>query len=99
MREIERRAIGKIDPHLVMAVFEHVIEGRAAPVLRRVALAGRPIFEGVALVGLDVVPAKPAALEDRMQGIDEDEAARQLEARRRGSARRSRESDRSRAGR
>ena len=31
-REIERGAIGKIDPHLVMAVFEHVKEGGAAPV-------------------------------------------------------------------
>ena len=80
MREIERGAIGEIDQHLVMAVFEHVKEGRAAPVLRGVALAGRAVFEGVALVGLDVVPAKPAALEDRMQRIDEDEAARQIEA-------------------
>ena len=51
-REIERGAIGQIDPHLVVAVFEHVKEGRAPPVLRGIALAGRSIFEAVALVGL-----------------------------------------------
>jgi len=39
-RKIERGAIGEIDPHLVMTVFEHVIEGGAPPVLRGVACAG-----------------------------------------------------------
>jgi len=39
-REVERGAIGEIDQDLVLAVFEHVIESRAAPGLRRVALAG-----------------------------------------------------------
>src|ERR1700753_2857504 len=58
-REVERGAIGEIDQDLVLAVFEHVIESRAAPGLRRVALAGRPIFEHVALVGIDIAPAKP----------------------------------------
>ena len=78
-REIERGAIGKIDPHFVMAVFEHVKEDGAAPVLRGVALAGRSIFEAVALVGFGVVPAKSAALENRVQRVDEDEAARHIE--------------------
>ena len=78
-REIERCAIGEIDLEFVMAVFEHVIEGGAAPVLRGMALAGRSILEGVALVGFGVVPAKSAALENRVQRIDEDEAARQVE--------------------
>ena len=72
-REIERVALGEIDPDLVLAVFEHVIEDRAAPVLGGIALAGRAVFEGVAFVGLSVVPAKAAALEDRVQRIDEDD--------------------------
>ena len=38
-----------------------------------------PYSKTVALVGLGVVPAKAAALEDRVQRIDEDEAARQVE--------------------
>ena len=79
-REVERGAIGKIDPHFVMAVFEHVKEGGAAPVLRRIALGGRAVFEALAFVGFGVVPAKSAPLENRMQRIDEDQPARQLEA-------------------
>ena len=79
-REVERGAIGEIDPHFVVAVLQHVKEGRAPPVLRRIALPGRSIFEAVALVGLGVVPAKSAALENRVQRIDEDQAARQIEA-------------------
>jgi hypothetical protein len=79
-RKIERGAIGEIDPHFLLAVFEHVKEGGAPPVLRGVARAGRSIFEAVALVGFGVVPAKSPALEDRMQRIDENEAARQIEA-------------------
>ena len=79
-REVERGAIGEIDPHLVMAVFEHVKEGGAPPVLRRIAFPGRAIFEAVALVGFGVVPAKSAALENRVQRIDEDQPARQIEA-------------------
>src|SRR5882724_5224611 len=62
-----------------MAVLEHVKEGTAAPVLRGVALIGRSVLERIALVGLGVVPAKSAPLEDRMQGVDEDEAPRQIE--------------------
>src|ERR1700730_7436895 len=76
---MKRGELGKTDPYLVMAVLEHVKEGRAAPVLRGVAIVGRAVFEGVALVGVDVVPAKPAAFIDRMQGIDEDEGARQVQ--------------------
>ena len=78
-REVERW-IGKIEPQFVMAAFEHVIKRGAAPVQRGVALAGRPVFEAVALVGFGVVPAESAALENRVQRIDEDDAARQLEA-------------------
>ncbi len=78
-RKIERGAIGEIDPHFVMTVFEHVIKGGAPPVLRGIARAGRSILEAVALVCFGVVPAKSAPLEDRMQRIDEDEAARQIE--------------------
>ena len=79
-REVERGAIGEIDPQFVVAVLKHVKEGRAPPVLRRIALPGRSIFEAVALVGLGVVPAKSAALENRVQRIDEDQPARQIEA-------------------
>ena len=63
-----------------MAVFEHVVEGRAPPVLRGIALVGRTIFESFAFVGLGIGPAKSAPLEDRVQRIDEDEPARQVEA-------------------
>src|ERR1700716_1521039 len=62
-----------------MAVLEHVVEGGAPPVLRGVALAGRAILKTVALVGLGGIPAKAAALEDRVQRIDEDQPARQIE--------------------
>ena len=78
-RKIERGAIGEIDPHFLLAVFEHVKEGGAPPVLRGGARAGRAILEDVALVCFGVVPAKPAALENRMQRIDEEEAARQID--------------------
>ena len=78
-REIELVAIGEIDPDLVMAVLEQMMEGRAAPGLGGIALIGRAIFEHFALVALGVVPAKAAALEDRMQRVDEDDAARQIE--------------------
>ena len=73
-------AVGKVDRQLLMAVFEHVVEDRAPPGLRGFALVGRAIFEDVAFVGLGVVPAKAAALENRMQRVDEDDAARHLEA-------------------
>src|SRR5258708_35683663 len=78
-RKIERGAIGEIDPHFLLAVFEHVKEGGAPPVLRGVARAGRAILEAVALVCFGVVPAEPAALENRMQRIDGEEAARQID--------------------
>ena len=55
-REVERGAIGEIDPHFVVAVLEHVKEGRALPVLRRITLPGRLLFEAISLVGLGVVP-------------------------------------------
>jgi hypothetical protein len=79
-REVERGAIGKIDPHFVMTAFEHVKEGGAAPISCSIAVSGRPVFEALALVGFTVVPAKSAPLENRVQRIDEDQPARQLEA-------------------
>src|ERR1700704_2398798 len=63
-----------------MAVFEHVVERGTAPVLGGVALGARHVFECVALVGFPVVPAKAASLIDRMQRVDEDQAARQMQA-------------------
>ena len=78
-REVERGAIGEIDRQFVIAVFKHVVEDRAAPVLRGVALVGRSIFERVALVGFGVVPAKSVSLEYRVQRIDQNEPARQLQ--------------------
>ncbi|MEH2469456.1 fructose-specific component phosphotransferase system IIB-like protein [Nitrobacteraceae bacterium AZCC 2299] len=78
-REIVGLRIGDVDLHLVMAVLEHVEERRASPVGGGLALLGRAIFERIALVGLGVVPAEAAALEDRVQRVDENEAARQLE--------------------
>jgi len=53
------RVIGEIDQHFVMTVFEHVMEDRAAPVLRRVALAGWSILEGIGLVGFGIVQRNP----------------------------------------
>ena len=78
-RKVERGDVGKVDPDLVGAVLEHVVKGRTPPVLRRRALVARAVFEDVALIGLLCVPAKAAALEDRVQRIDEDEAARQVQ--------------------
>jgi hypothetical protein len=54
-----------------------VKENRTTPDV--VILAGRPIFEGIAFVGVSAVPAKSASLEDWMQGVDKDKAARQVE--------------------
>lgn len=77
--EIQRGAIGKVDLDIVVAVFEHVMEDRAAPVPRGVALTGRSVLECIVLVGFGVVPAKSAPLENRVQRIDEDQPARQFE--------------------
>ncbi len=79
-REVEMGAIGQVDRKLVMALFEHVMEGRAAPVLRRLALVGRTVFERIALVARPIAPAEAAALENRMQRVDEAKSARQLDA-------------------
>ncbi|MEZ0102705.1 hypothetical protein ABIF25_006287 [Bradyrhizobium elkanii] len=79
-REIVR-GVGEIDHYLVMAVFEHVVEGRPPPGLTGLAGAGRAVFEDVGLVALAVVPAETASLEDRMQGVDEDDRPRQRHAR------------------
>ena len=73
-------AIGEFDRQFLVAVFEHVIEDRAAPGLGGFALVGRAIFEHVAFVGLGVVPAKAAAFENRMQRVDEDHPARHRDA-------------------
>ncbi len=78
--EVVGIAIGEVDRQFLMAVFEHVVENRTPPRLRGFALVGRAVFEHVALVGLGVVPAKAAALENRMQRVDEDQAARHVEA-------------------
>ena len=72
-------AIGEVDRHFLDAAFEHVVEDRILPGLRGFALVGRPIFERVAFVGLGVVPANAAALEIRVQRIDEDHPARQAD--------------------
>jgi hypothetical protein len=79
-RKIKRGAIGELHLELLDAAFEHVIENGAAPVLGGFAFAGRAVFEHVAFVGLGIVPAKSTALENRMQGIDENAGARQIEA-------------------
>ncbi len=79
-REVEFRAIGEIDHKLVVAVFEHVVESGTAPVLRRIALTGRSVFETIALIGLAVVPAETAPLENRVQGVDEGQPPRQIDA-------------------
>ena len=78
-REIELVAFGEVDPDLVMAVLEQMVKHGAAPALGGIARTGRAIFEGFAFVGLGVVPANAAALEDRVQRIDEEEATRQIE--------------------
>ena len=78
--EIGGHAVGELDRQFLVAVFEHVIEDRAPPGLRGLALVGRAIFEDVAFVGLGVVPAKAAAFENRVQRIDEDHPARHGEA-------------------
>ena len=78
--EIVGPAIGEVDRQLLMAVFEHVIEDRVAPGFGGFALVGRAIFEDVAFVGLGIVPAKAAALENRVQRVDEDHPARHRDA-------------------
>ena len=78
-REIQRGGISQIDAELVVAVFQHVMEGGTAPVLCSITVGRGLVFEAVALVGLGVAPAKAAALIDRMQRVDEDEPARQVE--------------------
>jgi hypothetical protein len=60
--------------------FEHVVEDRAPPGLGGVALVAGAVLEGVGLVGLDVVPAEAAALEDRVQRVDHDETVGQIDA-------------------
>src|ERR1700744_6285398 len=62
-----------------MAPFEHVEEYRTTPSV--VIVAGRPIFERIAFVGVDIVPAKSTTFENRMQRVDKDKAARQIQAR------------------
>ena len=73
------------DAHLVLTGLKHGVERRALPVLRGLALAGRSIFERVAFVRFDVAPAEALALEDGMQRVDENEAARQIDAGRPGA--------------
>lgn len=77
--EILRSTCGEIERQLLLAVFEHVVEHAAPPVLRAVALIGRPVFERVALVGRGVVPAEAAAFEDRVQRVDEHHPASYIE--------------------
>ena len=79
-RELERSLVGKIELHLVIAVFEHVMEGRTAPIPGGFALGRRAIFEGIALIARMIVPAKATSLVDRVQRIDEGHAARQMQA-------------------
>src|SRR5262249_47630412 len=79
-REAERSLVGEIDLHLIMAVFEHVMERGAAPVLGGLAFGRRTILERVAFVAGAVVPAKAASLVDRVQCVDERHAARQMQA-------------------
>ena len=79
-RELERSLVGEIDPHLVIAIFEHVMEGRTAPVPGGFALCRRAIFEGVAFIARLVVPAEAAPFIDRVQRIDEGHRARQMQA-------------------
>ena len=69
-----RGGVGEVDDALLVTLFEHVVEDRAPPAFRGVALVARAILESFGLVGFDVVPAKAAALEDRMQRVDHDEA-------------------------
>jgi hypothetical protein len=78
-RKIKRGAIGEINLELRDAAFEHVIENGAAPVLCGFAFAGRAVFEHVAFVGLGIVPAKSTPFENRMQGIDENAGAGNIE--------------------
>ena len=79
-RIAERVRVGEVDHAMLVTVFEHVVEDRAPPGLGGIALVARAVLEGVGLVGLDVVPAEAAALEDRMQRVDDDEAVGQIDA-------------------
>ena len=73
--------VGEVDHAMLVAVFEHVVEDRAPPAFGGVALVGRADTRNVSrLVGLDIVPAEAAALEDRMQRVDDDEPVGQLDA-------------------
>lgn len=68
-----RGSVGQIAHALIVTLFEHLVEDRASPAFRGVALLGRTVLETVGLIGLDVVPAEAAALEDRVQRVDHDE--------------------------
>src|SRR5262249_38054240 len=78
-REAERVLIGEVELHLVMAAFEHVMKGGAAPILGGFAIGRRELFKRIALVAGTVVPAEAAPLIDRMQRVDEGHAARQMQ--------------------
>ena len=73
-------AIDEIDRQFLVAVFEHVKKIELRHASRGFALVGRAVLENVALVGLGIVPAKPAAFENRVQRVDEDHPARYVKA-------------------
>src|SRR5581483_4748089 len=49
-RKLEGGIVGKIDPHLIIAIFQHVMEGGTAPVLGGFALTRGAILESIALI-------------------------------------------------
>ena len=72
-----RGRVGQVDHALLVALFEHVVEDRALPAFRSIALLSRAVLETFGLVGLDIVPAEATALENRVQRVDHDEPVRQ----------------------
>jgi hypothetical protein len=65
---------------MLVTGLEHLVEDRAPPGLGGFALVAGAILEAVGLVGLDVVPAEAAALEDRVQRVDDDETIGEIDA-------------------
>ena len=79
------REIGRITHRQMPAQFgsarlQQVEKGAASPVFRGLTFIGPPIVQYFERVGGIGAPAKGAALVNRMQGVENDEATRQLNA-------------------
>jgi hypothetical protein len=75
-----RGDVGQVDHAVLVALFEHLVEDRAPPAFGGIPLLSRAVLETFWLVGLDIVPAEAAALENRVQRVDHDEPIRKRDS-------------------